>query len=106
MSWLLLAIVTLVAAPLAAAPPPPLAVARLGAALFNDVALSRDGTIACVTCHSPEHAFADAAAVSHGVGGALGTRNAPSLGSLRFMRTLFWDGRRDSLRALVFDPLL
>ena len=29
----------------------------LGRRLFNDRRLSRDGTIVCVSCHDPEHAF-------------------------------------------------
>ena len=32
---------------------------ELGRRLFNDRRLSRDGTIACVTCHDPARAFSD-----------------------------------------------
>ncbi len=46
----------------------------LGAALFADTRLSRDGTIACTSCHDPERAFTKPDAVSPGVFGRRGRR--------------------------------
>ena len=38
-----------------------------GRRLFSDRRLSRDGSIACVSCHDPERAFSDGPAVAVGV---------------------------------------
>jgi cytochrome c peroxidase len=77
--------------------------AALGAALFADRALSRDGKIACQTCHLPERAFSDGRARS--VGLAPLRRNAPSLLDVAYQRWLFWDGRADSLWSQALAPL-
>ena len=44
----------------------------LGRRLFNDRRLSRDGSIACASCHDPERAFSDGRAVPVGVFGRVG----------------------------------
>ncbi len=89
--------------PLPATPPPnptnrvaddPQA-AKLGQMLFFDERLSKDGTVACATCHSPFHGFADVEATSLGAG--RGTRNAPTLLNVAYNKWQFWDGRSDSL---------
>jgi cytochrome c peroxidase len=59
--------------------PPTLAKIALGKALFFDNRLSLDSTLNCSSCHLPKYAFSDTLAVSKGVHGALGKRNAPSL---------------------------
>ena len=69
--------------------------ARLGQMLFFDERLSKDGTVACATCHSPFHGFADVEATSLGAG--RGTRNAPTLLNVAYNKWQFWDGRSDSL---------
>ena len=69
--------------------------ARLGQMLFFDERLSKDGTVACATCHSPFHGFADVEATSLGAG--RGTRNAPTLLNVVYNKWQFWDGRSDSL---------
>jgi cytochrome c peroxidase len=78
----------------------------LGRALFFDTALSADGEVACASCHRPERAFADDAAISRGVHHRKGTRNSPSLLEAARGKDLFWDGRRTSLESLILDPLL
>lgn len=57
----------------------------LGAALFFDTGLSKNGNLSCATCHDPERGFSDQRklsprnAVSLGDDGhSLGTRNAPT----------------------------
>ncbi len=89
--------------PLPATPPPnptnrvaddPQA-AKLGQMLFFDERFSKDGTVACATCHSPFHGFADVEATSLGAG--RGTRNAPTLLNVAYNKWQFWDGRSDSL---------
>jgi cytochrome c peroxidase len=78
----------------------------LGKLLFHDTRLSRDGTVSCASCHDPAHAFADAGkAVSTGVGGRPGTRNAMPLFNLAWAPSLFWDGRAPTLRQQVAGPI-
>jgi cytochrome c peroxidase len=77
---------------------------ELGRRLFHDARLSRDGSVSCSTCHDAARAFTDGKPVSLGVGGAAGTRNAPSLINVAYATTLFWDGRRSTLEAQVADP--
>ena len=79
------------------------AAAALGEALFADPALSRNGRVACQTCHQPERAFSDGLARS--VGLATLRRNAPSLLDVGYQRWLFWDGRADSLWSQALAPL-
>ena len=69
--------------------------ARLGQMLFFDERFSKDGTVACATCHSPFYGFADVEATSLGVG--RGTRNAPTLLNVAYNKWQFWDGRADTL---------
>jgi cytochrome c peroxidase len=79
--------------------------ARLGRRLFFDKQLSRTGEIACSSCHQPEHAFSDAAAVSTGVEGRTGTRNAPALVNEAWGRSFFWDGRATTLEEQAGKPI-
>jgi cytochrome c peroxidase len=89
---------------LSVADPVPAARIELGRKLFNDKTLSRDGSISCASCHDLKRAFTDGKTVSTGVGGASGTRNAPSLLNVAYASTLFWDGRRTSVEEQVADP--
>ncbi|MBS0392983.1 MAG: cytochrome-c peroxidase [Proteobacteria bacterium] len=77
----------------------------LGRLLFFDPALSVNGRVACATCHSPRHGFADARPRSHGALGDEVSRNAPSLWNVAFLRRFFWDGRAQSLEEQVQGPL-
>jgi cytochrome c peroxidase len=79
--------------------------AALGRKLFFDKRLSRDGTIACVSCHDPKLAFSDGRAVSEGVSGRRGTRNAPALVNRGYGSLQFWDGRAKSLEEQVLKPI-
>lgn len=78
----------------------------LGRRLFHDPRLSRDGRVSCASCHDPARAFADPGkAVSTGVAGRSGTRNAMPLFNLAWTPTLFWDGRVKALREQVLQPI-
>lgn len=77
----------------------------LGEALFSEALLSRDGSLSCASCHRREAAFTDGLAVSRGVDGRLGERNAMSLHNLAWKRSFFWDGRAASLREQVLQPI-
>lgn len=77
----------------------------LGQRLFNDRRLSRDGTIACATCHDPARAFSDGRTVPVGVFGRQGRRNAPALINRGWGRSFFWDGRARTLEEQVVQPI-
>ncbi len=70
---------------------------ELGRKLFHDARLGRDGSVSCSKCHDAARAFTDGKPVSLGIGGAPGTRNAPSLINIAYATMLFWDGRRSTL---------
>ena len=78
----------------------------LGKSLFSDRRLSADGTISCASCHRPGHNLTDGHALAVGVGGQVGTRNAPSLYNVAFATSLFWDGRSTDLESQAVLPLL
>lgn len=79
---------------------------ELGRRLFFDPILSVDNTVACITCHPQEHAFSDPNTLSEGVGGALGTRNAPALINLAYEKSFFWDGANPSLEEQAIHPII
>jgi cytochrome c peroxidase len=81
----------------------PAAVA-LGRALFLDKGLSRDGTLACVSCHVPALAFADGRKRSFGRVEL--DRNAPALLNAGRQRWLGWDGAADSLWSQAIRVML
>jgi cytochrome c peroxidase len=61
----------------------------IGKQIFFDRSLSEPIGVSCATCHDPRHAFADPRRVSPGaMPGALGTRNAPSLMYVAFIRPI------------------
>src|SRR5437016_10470466 len=78
---------------------------ELGRRLFFDRRLSRDGSIACSSCHDPERAFSDGRALSVGVSGRQGRRNAPALINRGYGRSFFWDGRVATLEEQVLKPI-
>src|SRR5579863_7997878 len=74
---------------------------ELGRRLFFDRRLSRDGSVACVTCHDPGRAFSDGRTVAVRIFGRKGRRNAPALINRGYGRLFFWDGRAASLEEQV-----
>jgi cytochrome c peroxidase len=78
---------------------------ELGRQLFNDRRLSRDGTIACVSCHEPARAFSDGRSKAIGVFGRQGRRSAPALINRGYGRAFFWDARVSSLEEQVLKPI-
>ena len=78
----------------------------LGEKLFFDGRLSLDGTVACSTCHDPARAFTDGRAVSMGIKGRLGQRNAPTVLNALYNKTQFWDGRAKTLEDQAALPIL
>lgn len=79
---------------------------ELGKKLFYDGRLSSDGVISCGFCHIQDFAFTHHQHfVSHGVNGALGTRNAPALNNMAFMKEFNWDGAAAHLDAQPIIPI-
>ncbi|MEO8753902.1 MAG: cytochrome c peroxidase [Casimicrobiaceae bacterium] len=76
----------------------------LGERLFNDPSLSRDGDIACATCHHPARAFTDGLPRAKGI--ATADRNTTSLANAGGQRWYGWDGANDSLWSQSLRPLL
>ncbi|HVR64536.1 MAG TPA: cytochrome c peroxidase [Polyangia bacterium] len=108
---------------------PRAALVEVGRAIFFDPALSEPRGTSCASCHDPERAFWGDNGSRRGVPrgsrpGHFARRNAPSLLYLRYVPAfqfapadddspqpeprggLFWDGRADSIAALVRQPLL
>lgn len=78
---------------------------RLGFDLFHETGLSADGTVACNSCHMGMLGGGDARPTSIGIGGAVGTRNSPSVLNAAFNFRQFWDGRSQTLSDQALEPL-
>ena len=95
-------------------PPPPVPAdnpmsaekVELGRHLFYDARLSRDGTVACASCHVQDMAFTDGRAVAVGINGTTGAKNAPGLANVGYMPVLTWaNPHMDSLEFQALIPL-
>ncbi len=86
--------------------PPTRAKIALGRRLFFDKALSRDRSIACATCHDPQHAFTDGRPVAVGIQHRTGPRNVPTLVNRVFGKSFFHDGRAATLEQQALEPIL
>jgi cytochrome c peroxidase len=78
----------------------------LGRKLYFDTRLSRDASVSCATCHDVTRAFTDQRAVSEGIKGKLGKRNAPTTLNVAVFQLLFWDGRAPTLERQAGMPIL
>jgi cytochrome c peroxidase len=76
-----------------------------GRRLFADTRLSRDGSVACTSCHDPARAFSTPEPIPPGVFGRRGRRNAPALVNRAWGRAFFWDARATSLEQQVLGPI-
>lgn len=77
--------------------------AQLGHMFFFDFRFSKEGTIACSTCHSPFYGFADIEATSLATG--RGTRNTPTVLNAAYNKWQLWDGRSETLWAQALFAL-
>lgn len=80
-------------------------IAQFGEQLFFDKRLSKDNSVSCATCHKPEFAFADTNAISPGVEGRLGFRNAPTLLNVAYKHALMLDGAVQNLEMQAIVPI-
>ncbi len=85
--------------------PPSKAKEDLGQELFFDPRLSGSNEIACASCHDPDLAWADGRTVAFGHLRHRLRRNTPSILFAAFEKTLFWDGRADTLEQQVNMPV-
>ena len=69
----------------------------LGKQLFWDKRWSRNGTLACVSCHDPAHGWADPRKVSLRFDGTPTPRHSPTLVNRLFSDVQQWAGTRTSL---------
>jgi cytochrome c peroxidase len=77
--------------------------AAFGATLFFDQRLSRDGNVACATCHLVDRQFQDDRPLGHGV--ASTRRRTMPLAGVAWSPWQFWDGRKDSLWSQALGPM-
>ena len=85
--------------------PPTAATIALGRRLFYDNRLSQGDAVSCAFCHKPEVDFTDGMAVSRGVAGASGVRNAPTILNAAYLPMQFWDGRAATLEEQAASPI-
>lgn len=78
---------------------------QLGRKLFYENALSRDYSINCGSCHSPNTSFSDHNQFSKGVDNKFGNRNSMALINIGWQQFYFWDGRASSLEHQIFEPI-
>lgn len=71
---------------------------ELGKQLFNDKLLSKDGNVACASCHNGEKAFSDQVAKSLNDLGDTLKRNSPSLNYSIYAMQYFHDMRAQELK--------
>jgi cytochrome c peroxidase len=76
--------------------------ASLGRALFEDKRLSRNGQVACASCHAEGRQFQDGKPVGEGI--ATGKRRTMPVMGAAHSPFLFWDGRKDSLWSQALGP--
>jgi cytochrome c peroxidase len=78
---------------------------ELGRRLFFDPILSADNTVACASCHRPDHGFASVDGRPRGIRGQQLNRRAPTLLNRAYGRVFFWDGRSSSLEEQSLEPI-
>ena len=78
--------------------------AKIGKRLFFDPGLSKDGTVACVSCHSTENG-AEHKKVSTGINGSMGSKNAPTVFNSVFNFRQMWNGVKRDLKDQADGPI-
>jgi cytochrome c peroxidase len=81
--------------------------ATLGRVLFYDRRLSKNGSVACASCHQQAKGFSDPRAKSIGFAGEETARHSMPVVDTRFYRRAkyFWDERAASLEDQVLTPI-
>ena len=79
---------------------------ELGRKLYFETRLSKDGTVACATCHDVSRGFTDRRNTSEGISDQIGQRNAPTTLNAAFFTSQFWDGRAGNLEDQAILPIV
>jgi cytochrome c peroxidase len=82
------------------------ALVDLGRMLYYEPRLSSSGTVSCNSCHLLDKYGTTDTAVSTGVGGQRGKRNAPSTFHAAGHFTQFWDGRAATIEDQAKGPIV
>lgn len=69
----------------------------LGKGLFSDSRLSGGKGISCTSCHLPQYSFTDNVPISHGLPGAPGVTNTPTIFNVGLNALLNWSGQTKTL---------
>lgn len=77
----------------------------LGKKLFYDPVLSKDSSLSCASCHHPELGFSDDVALSPGVAGRPGVRNASPLINVAYQPYYLREGSLPTLEMQVLVPI-
>ncbi|HKP58745.1 MAG TPA: cytochrome c peroxidase, partial [Polyangiales bacterium] len=78
----------------------------LGRKLYFDPRLSKDGTVACATCHDVTRGFTDRRNTAEGINDQIGQRNSPTTLNAAFFASQFWDGRAGTLEDQALLPIV
>ena len=78
----------------------------LGRKLYFEARLSKDGSVACATCHDASRGFNDHRGRAEGINDQIGHRNAPTTLNALFYSTQFWDGRAPTLEDQAKLPIV
>jgi cytochrome c peroxidase len=89
----------------AATKPADAALTDLGRKLYYDPRLSKTGTVSCNSCHPLDKYGTTQTAVSTGINGRLGARNAPSTYNAAGHFVQFWDGRASTIEKQALMPI-
>ena len=79
--------------------------AKLGKKLFFDPILSKNDTIACVSCHILSDGGDDNRQFSIGINGQIGNINSPTVFNARYNFVQFWNGRAKDLQDQAKGPI-
>ncbi|KFN39015.1 MAG: cytochrome B6 [Sulfuricurvum sp. MLSB] len=79
--------------------------ASLGEKLFFDPILSKDHSVACVSCHDIFSSGADGKKFSTGIRNLKGRMNAPTVFNSVFNFAQFWNGRAKTLNEQALGPI-
>jgi len=81
--------------------------ATLGRVLFYDRQLSREGDLACASCHIQSHGFSDPRPLSNGFQGRRTDRHSMALANLRWNGdgSMLWDHSQPSLEHQALLPI-
>jgi cytochrome c peroxidase len=79
---------------------------RLGLSLFFDPRLSKSQGVSCASCHEPQLGWSNGVAFSSGEHREQISRHPPTLTGIALQKSLFWDGRADTLEGQARDVIL